>query len=179
MNALAHCAEALYASGHNPEADGHALSGAQTIAVWLPRVLQEPENLESRHRLLEGAADAGAALAGAGLALAHALAQAVGGFYGFPHGTLNGICLPPALRFNAQHAHEAVTRFADAIGAEDAAAGVEALTALSGPTRLREVGVREEDLGKLAELAAGRPGNAANPKPATVEETEALLRSVF
>src|SRR5205823_309908 len=29
MNALAHCAEALYAQGHNPAADEHALAGAR------------------------------------------------------------------------------------------------------------------------------------------------------
>jgi maleylacetate reductase len=179
MNALAHCAEALYASGCNADADRHALAGAQTIAEWLPRVLGDLDDLEARTHLLEGACDAGAALAGAGLALAHALAQTVGGFYGFPHGTLNGICLPPALRFNAEFAPDALARFARAIGATDPAAGVEELTALSGPTRLRDVGVLEKDLPELARLAAARPGNQANPRPATDEEVEALLRSVF
>jgi maleylacetate reductase len=179
MNALAHCAEALYASGHNAEADAHALRGARTIAEWLPRVLADLDDLDSRTQLLHGAGDAGAALAGAGLALAHALAQAVGGFYGLPHGTLNGICLPPALRFNAALAPDAVARFAEAIGADDPAARVEELTALSGPTRLGEIGVREEDIRQLAELAGGRPGNQANPRPATVDEIEALLRSVY
>ena len=32
MNALAHCAEALYAQGHNPAADEDALAGAALIA---------------------------------------------------------------------------------------------------------------------------------------------------
>ena len=39
MNALAHCAEALYVEGRNDEADGHALAGARPIARWLPPVL--------------------------------------------------------------------------------------------------------------------------------------------
>jgi alcohol dehydrogenase class IV len=37
MNALAHCAEALYVEGHNEEADAHALAGARLIGEWLPR----------------------------------------------------------------------------------------------------------------------------------------------
>jgi alcohol dehydrogenase class IV len=53
------------------------------------------------------------------------------------------------------------------------------LAALGGPTRLRELGVPEEDLPELAVAAAGRPGNQANPRPATADEIEELLRSVY
>ena len=114
------------------------------------------------------------------LALAHAMAQAVGGRYGLPHGTLNGICLPPALRFNTAYAPEAVRRFGEAIGAPDDPAGrVEALASLAGPTRLGELGVPEEDLPAVAADAAERGGNRANPKPATPAEIEELLREVF
>jgi maleylacetate reductase len=179
LNALAHTAEALYAKAHNPEADEHALTGARLIAEWLPRVVEAPQNLEARTRLLEGAMHAGAALGSAGLALGHAMAQAVGGAYGLPHGTLNAICLPAALRFNAELAPDAVRRFGETIGApDDPAAGVERLARLGGITRLRELGVPEEDLPKLATAAARRAGNQANPRPATPEEIERLLRSV-
>ena len=180
LNALAHCAEALYARGHNAEADAHALAGAELIARWLPEVVAAPADRAARTELLRGACHAGAALAGSMLALAHAMAQAVGGRYGLPHGTLNGICLPPALRFNAALAPAAVRRFGEAIGApDDPAAGVEALAALAGPTRLRELGVLEADLSELAALAAARGGNQANPRPATPAEIERLLREVF
>lgn len=180
MNALAHAAEALYVPGHNPEADAHALAAARAIAEWLPRVLEDGTDLEARTRLLEGACDAGAALGGSGLALGHALAQVVGGRYGLPHGTLNGICLPAALRFNATLVAEEVRRFGEAIGApDDPAARVEELASLSGPTRLRDLGVPEADLPELAASAAARPGNRANPRPADVDEIEALLRSVW
>jgi alcohol dehydrogenase class IV len=114
------------------------------------------------------------------LALAHAMAQAIGGRYGLPHGTLNGICLPPALRFNASFAPDAVARFGEAVGASDDPAGrVEALAALAGPTRLSELGVPETDLPGLAATAAERGGNLANPKPASPDEIEQLLRTVY
>jgi alcohol dehydrogenase class IV len=180
MNALAHCAEALYVQGHNPPADEHALAGARLISQWLPRVVAAPRELEARTELLRGACHGGAALAGSMLALAHAMAQAIGGRYGLPHGTLNGICLPPALRFNAAFAPDAVARFGEAIGEpEEPAARVETLAALAGPTRLRELGVPEDDLAGLAADAAGRGGNLANPKPASPDEIEMLLRDVY
>jgi maleylacetate reductase len=174
MNALAHCAEALYVRGHNADADGHALAGAQLIGEWLPRVVDASRDLEARTELLRGASEGGAALGGSGLALAHAMAQAIGGRYGLPHGTLNGICLPPALEWNEQWAPEAVRRFRDAVGRD-----VSELTALGGITRLHELGVPEEDLPDLAAAAAARPGNQANPRPATAPEIEELLRSVW
>ena len=180
MNALAHCAEALYVQGHNPPADEHALVGARLISGLLPRVVAAPRDLEARTELLRGASHGGAALAGSMLALAHAMAQAIGGRYGLPHGTLNGICLPPVLRFNSAYAPDAVARFGEAVDAADDPAGrVEELTALAGPTRLRELGVPEADLPGLAAAAAERGGNLANPKPASPEEIERLLRDVY
>jgi alcohol dehydrogenase class IV len=174
MNALAHCAEALYVEGHNAAADEHALAGARLIGEWLPRAVDAPRDREARTELLRGACHGGAALGGSGLALAHAMAQAIGGRYGLPHGTLNGICLPPALRWNEQWAPDAVQRFRTAVGRD-----VEELTALGGVTRLRELGVPEPDLPELAEAAAGRAGNRANPRPATAAEIEELLRTVW
>jgi maleylacetate reductase len=180
MNALAHCAEALYVQGHNPAADEHAVAGARLIAEWLPRVVAVPLDHEARTELLRGACHGGAALAGSMLALAHAMAQAIGGRYGLPHGTLNGICLPPVLRFNAAYAPDGVARFGAAVGATDDPAGrVTALSALAGPTRLRELGVREADLPELAVAAAERGGNLANPKPASPEEIEQLLHEAY
>jgi alcohol dehydrogenase class IV len=174
MNALAHCAEALYVQGHNDEADEHALAGAALIGAWLPLVVESPRDRNARTQLLRGACHAGQALGGSMLALAHAMAQAIGGRYGLPHGTLNGICLPPALRFNEELARDAVRRFREAVGRD-----VAELAALGGATRLRDLGVPADDLPELAAAAAGRPGTRANPRPATPAEIEELLRSVY
>jgi alcohol dehydrogenase class IV len=112
------------------------------------------------------------------LALGHAMAQAVGGRYGLPHGTLNGIVLPAALRYNARYASDALRRFGEAVGG-DPVTRVEELAALSGITRLSDLGVPEADLPELADAAAHRVGNQANPHPATPAEIEQLLRSVW
>src|SRR5262249_6415048 len=111
-NALAHCAEALYVRGDNAEADAHAPARGRVEAG---------NDREARTGLLRGACEAGAALGGSGLALGHALAQALGGRYGLPHGALNAICLAPALRFNEPVAGDAIRRFGRAIGFADAA----------------------------------------------------------
>jgi maleylacetate reductase len=179
MNALAHCAEALYVKGRNPEADVLALEGARTINETLPRVAAFGQDRQARTKLLAGADIAGHALALAGLGLGHAMAQAVGGRYGLPHGALNAICLPPALRFNQSVAGEEIGRFGEALGTGDPVARVQELARLGGFERLRDLGVPEEDLDALGDAASQRGGAKANPRPVTPEEATELFRSVW
>jgi len=178
MNALAHCAEALYVQGHNAEADEHALAGARLIAVSLPRVVDAPREVAERTKLLEGAMHAGMALGKSMLALGHAMAQALGGRYGLPHGALNAVSLPAALRFNEQVAPDAIARLGAALGG-DAIERVEHLARLGGFERLRDLGVPQEELAEVALATSQRPGAKANPLQATPAELEALLRSVW
>jgi len=179
LNALAHCAEALYAD-RSERSDERALTGARLIVDALPLVVETPDDRAARLRLLQGAEAAGEALALAGLRLAHAIAQALGGTYGLPHGAMNALALPLGLRFNAQVVPDAVARFADAIGApEDPAGKVEELARLGGFERLRDFGIPEDGLRGVAETAAGRFGNQRNPRPATADEIEELLRTIY
>jgi alcohol dehydrogenase class IV len=122
---------------------------------------------------------AGAALAGAGLGLAHAMAQALGGRFGLPHGALNALCLPPALRFNASVARDEIERFAAAMGADDAAGKVEELARLAGFMRLRDLGIPQEELEEVAEAVVVRTGARMNPRPASSAEAHELLLSVW
>jgi maleylacetate reductase len=179
LNALAHCAEALYVEGRNGEADRAALAGAAAISRALPAVLADGHGLEGRRLLLEGAMHAGAALAAAGLGLAHAMAQALGGRFGIPHGAANALCLPPALRFNEPVAADAIARLARAMETDDAAARAEELARLAGFGRLRDLGVAREELGPVAEAAVLRAGARANPRRASAAEVLELLRSVW
>jgi maleylacetate reductase len=178
MNALAHCAEALYVRGRSDEGDAEALAGAAPIARALPRVLAAPNDRNAREELLRGAIHAGRALRLAGLALAHAMAQAVGGAYGLAHGAMNALCLPPALEFNRTLAPGAVSRFGTAIGG-DAVERTRELARLGGFGRLRDFGVPTDELPALAQAAATRRGNEQNPRPATPEEIERLLESIW
>jgi maleylacetate reductase len=179
LNALAHCAEALYVTGRNARGDDEALAGARLIAEALPRVLADGEDVGARRDLLEGACHAGAALAAAGLGLAHAMAQALGGRYGISHGALNAVCLPPALRFNEPIASAEITRFAEAMGSADAPGRVEELARLAGFGRLGALGVPRDELPLVAEAAAVRAGARANPRPASPAEILDLLESVW
>lgn len=178
LNALAHAAEALYHPARTPESDRLAAEGAELIAGSLPAVLEDGRALGPRTTLLRGAARAGEALGRSGLCLGHAMAQALGGRYGLAHGAMNALCLPPALRFNQPVAAEAIENFGKAMGTDDPAGKVEELARLGGFERLRDFGVRDEELDEVAEATAVRAGAKANPRPASSEEIAELLRSI-
>ena len=109
------------------------------------------------------------------------MAQALGGTFGLPHGAMNALTLPPALRFNAPIVPEAVARFGAAIGAEDdPAAKVEELARLGGFERLARLRrARRASCPRSPSWRPARAGNRRNPRPATPAEIEALLRSIY
>jgi maleylacetate reductase len=179
LNALAHSAEALYHPARSDTSDRLAAEGAELIVGSLPAVVEAGDQLGPRTTLLRGAARAGEALGRAGLCLGHAMAQALGGRYGLPHGAMNALCLPPALRFNEPAVPEAVEAFGKAIGSDDPAGRVEELARLGGFERLRDFGVPEGELAEVAEATAVRGGAKANPRPASAAEIAGLLRSIY
>lgn len=179
MNALAHCAEAYYHPARTPRAERHADTGATAINHALPLVVANPDGIYGRTRLLEGAFRAALALESAGVALGHAMAQALGGRYGLPQGAMNAVCLPAALRFNAEAVPEALARFAEALVTEDPLARVRELARLGGFERLRDFEIPESELDAVAEEIVQRPGARANPRPATAEDVAGLLRSIW
>jgi maleylacetate reductase len=178
MNALAHCAEALYTRGHTEDTDLVAIDGAKLISEWLPLVVLRGDDLEGRRQLLEGAMYAGAALR-VGMGLGHAMAQALGGRYGLPHGTMNAVCLPAALRYNQEVAAAEIARFGEAMGNGEPIGRVSELAALAGPPRLRDYEVPREDLASLSESVAERAPAHANPRPAPAEAIHQLLEEIW
>jgi maleylacetate reductase len=173
MNALAHCAEALYAPGANPVTSLLAEEGARTLARGLPLAVAEPANLAGRSDALLGAWLAGASLA-AGVGLHHQLCHLLGGRYGLPHAELHTVLLPHAIGFVAPAAPGPVARLARALGADDAAGGLWDLARrLGAPAGLAELGLPEAELDRAAGLAAAKV--AQEPRPAGVGELRGLL----
>lgn len=191
LNALAHCAEAVYSITRHPLSTAAALAGARAIARSLPRCWANGADLEARTEMLLGAHLAGASLAGVSLGLHHGLCHVLGGTAGVPHGVANAIILPHALRFNREAAAPHLAALAEAMGAAPPGAGAHAAAAaaiafveelvasLDLPRRLRDAGVPKSSLPRLAELAAQSKTVQSNPKPPSAAEVEALLRAAW
>jgi alcohol dehydrogenase class IV len=158
MNAIAHCVEALYAENANPVISALAEQGITALADGLPRIAARPADIQARSRALYGAWLAGIALGSVGMALHHKLCHTLGGSFNLPHAEVHTIVLPHAAAYNAAAAPDAMVRVARALGAGDAAGALYDLAvSLGAKTALRDIGMREDDLDKAAEIATRNP----------------------
>jgi alcohol dehydrogenase class IV len=102
----------------------------------------------------------------------------LGGSFNLPHAQTHAIILPHVISYNREAAPEAMSRIADALGTGDAARGMFDLTISLGiPTALRDIGMREQDLVRAAEIAVRTP--YANPAPVTPSGVQRLLDDAF
>jgi alcohol dehydrogenase class IV len=179
MNALAHGVEAAYSPHRTPEAEAVALACVARIASTLPSVVERPDDLAARTRVLEGAVLGGRCLQNASMGVHHGLAQLVGGRTGIPHGLANGILLAHAVRFNADAVD--LRRIGAALGDEaDPAAAVDRLRAAVGlPARLSECGVDDDDLDAVARLSQSNRNVQVNPKPVSENDARGILDAAF
>jgi maleylacetate reductase len=196
INALAHCIEALYSITRNPLSTSVALSGVHSIYTALPRCYVDGNDLEARIEMLVGAFLAGSSLSHVSMALHHGLCHVLGGTAGVPHGFANSIILPHAIRFNRDATSSQLAQAAEAMGVERntstlakgdevmAEEAVERIYTLIGrmnlPQHLRSVGVKENDIPTLAQLALQSRAVQSNPKPITnADEIEAVLQAAW
>jgi len=178
MNAIAHAVEALYAQDANPIMSLLAQEGIRALASGLPGVVKAPRDLEARSQCLYGAWLCGAVLGSVGMALHHKLCHTLGGTFNLPHAETHTVVLPHAVAYNRAAAPEAMRAAARAVGAEDAALGLHALArSLGAPLALKDIGMREADLDRAAELATKSP--YYNPRPVEYQALRSLLDDAY
>jgi maleylacetate reductase len=162
MNAMAHAVESLYGIDTNPVVQTMAEEAIRLLGSALPRVVQNPRDLPARTDVLYGAWLA--ANFRAKIGLEHAVAQRVRQWFNLDHATTHAIATPYAAGFNASAAPAAMERIKRALGSAEAARGLYDLNVRIGlPTGFKDLGMREEDIGKAVEVVAA--AKITHPKP--------------
>lgn len=188
VDAMVHAIEA-YASANannNPLSRMLAREALRLLGANIESAVFDGSDRAVRANMLLGSMLAGQAFANSPVAAVHALAYPIGGTFHIPHGLSNALVLPHVLRFNQPRAYAAYAEIAaDAFpalaGIEGAQARsaqfIEALADLSQrlgmPTRLRDVGIPEEALEKMAADAMLQTRLLVN-NPREVTESDAL-----
>lgn len=165
IDAMVHAIEA-YTSKRlkNPLSDALARDALRLLGGNIHEACRNGTNREARHNMLLGSMLAGMAFANAPVAAVHALAYPVGARFHVPHGLSNSLVLPQVVRFNASSAEQYYSELAAILtpnakgnSTDRTMALVEMLSMLPAdlglPTRLRDVGIAEADLGLLADDA--------------------------
>jgi maleylacetate reductase len=178
LNAMAHSVEGLYAQNRNPVSTLMAIEGLEAFANALPRVVQNPQDLEARGQTLYGAWLCGSVLGQVGMALHHKLCHTLGGSFDLPHAETHAVILAHAVGFNARAAGRELEPVAQIFGAADPGLALHQFAkALGAPLSLREIGMKQDDLERAADLAAAKP--YWNPQPVSREEILTLLQAAW
>lgn len=176
VDALAQAIAAMVARSRTPIGDAIALEAVRLITRSLVTAFRDGSP-QSRSDMACGSMMAGLAMNISDCTAEHALGQAIGGLFDAPHGLTVGLVLAETLTRESAHVPEQLERVADAMGAPAgdgravrAAAAVRSLLAQLDFPVLRSLGVTEDHLDALTELALADYFITESPQPWTAAE---------
>jgi lactaldehyde reductase len=187
LDALTHAIEGLITKGAWEMSDMFEIKAIEMITRHLETAVKEPSNAEARNGMAVAQYIAGMAFSNVGLGAVHGMAHPLGAIFDIPHGVANALLLPIVMEFNAPAALEKYVEIAKAMGVytkgmtneEAAQAAVDAVKSLSKrvgiPQTLTEIGIKAEDLPRLAKAAYADVCTPGNPR----EVTEEILLDLY
>ena len=191
LDALTHAIEGLITKGAWEMSDMFEIKAIEMIARYLETAVNEPNNAEARNGMAVAQYIAGMAFSNVGLGVVHGMAHPLGAIFDVPHGVANALLLPTIMEFNAPAALDkyvdiakAMNVYKDGMTKEEAAdAACDAVRQLSIrvgiPQHLSEIGIKEEDLPKLAKSAFADVCTPGNPREVTEEIILDLYKKVL
>jgi len=195
MDALTHAVEAFISIQKNPLSDIFACRAVDFIRRYLLRAVENGKDREARLAMANAALFAGIAFSNSMVGVVHALAHAAGGVGRVPHGAANALLLPWGLEYNLDVSEKPLAELSFHLGgapgfldrraqAEQTISLVrnllDRLNRISGlPVRLRDAGVREDQLPDIARTAINDGALLYNPREVSYEDALSLLRKAF
>ena len=152
-------------------AEGIAVEGMRLIKEWLPKAVADGSDIEARAHMLV-AASMGATAFQKGLGAIHSLSHPVGALYDTHHGLTNAVVMPYVLVFNRAAIEDRLTRLAAWLDLPNPSFQsvmdwvLELREKFEMPHTLAAMGVTDERLDELSEMAAQDPTAGGNPIPA-------------
>ena len=177
--------------GANPMADLVAREAITLCGRYLARVVADGADREAREKMAWAATLGGLAFSNAGVALVHGMEYAVASEVHVSHGAGNGLLVPHVMRFNLSAREERFAEIAGLLGVEThglttrqaAELAVETVAGLSRligiPQRLRELGLKEEQLPKVAERAKIERLFRTNPRRPLEGDVLGILKEAW
>lgn len=192
FDAFCHNFEAYLSVNTNPLVECMALEAIQSIAEYLPRVLEDGYNLESRSQMAWADTLGGLTNASAGVTLPHGLGMQISGHCPHvTHGQALAVFYPAFTRYTyaaAESKFAAVGRIfnpalkneTDAIAAEKCCEALDDfLKKIDLWTDFKSLGVTKEDLRDIADCGQVLGDYMNNPRVASIPEMFDLLMSCY
>jgi len=191
MDALAHAVECYTCAYAQPLPDSVALLAMEYVAGYLGVAFAQGHNVEARYKMSQAAMLGGLAYGTESAGAAHAMSQSAGGLYpNVPHGAFTARLLGPLTEYNYMGEPEKFARIALAMGedirglsvwqaAEKAVEAVMRLTEDVEIPSLQALGLKEEEMPKLAQMACNDPQTIGNPRDLSVKSYEQIYQRAF
>ncbi|HTT81662.1 MAG TPA: iron-containing alcohol dehydrogenase [Stellaceae bacterium] len=178
IRAVDHAVEDICSPECQPISEGASYHALKLLGRGLAGVKADPLDLDARLDCQLGAwLSMVGSQTGVPKGASHGIGHVLGGTAQVPHGYTSCVMLPPVLRFNAAVNADRQALVSEALGrpgvpAADAVAAL--IAGLGLPQRLRDVGVKPEQLDRIAELSMHDRWVHTNPRtidgPAVVRE---------
>ena len=190
MDALTHAVEGYITLGHNEMSDMFHMKAIQMIFENLPAAVNDKDTKAIENMGLAQYI-AGMGFSNVGLGIVHSMAHQLGAVYDTPHGIANALLLPVVMEYNGEVCYERFREILIALG-EDVKNDskeeiinkfvnrIKALSQTVGITMtIKDYGVKEEDLGSLADKAMEDPCKPGNPREVTKEDFIELYKKAM
>ena len=191
VDCLTHAIEAVVTNGAYAVTTPLALEAVKLVFKYLPRAVKDGSDIEAREQMVYANFLVGLSFSNAGLGYVHSMAHQLGGIYDLPHGVCNAMLLPIVERENAKRVPERFRPIAEVLGMDataksDAECGDYVVTKIKDlckeleiPTSLKELGIENPDLDRLAENSLKDVCAGGNPFMPTKEETVAMFKEIL
>lgn len=191
IDALVHAIEAFVSTGSGPLTDPHALEAIRLIHGHLPGLLENPDDIGLREKVMLGSLQAGLAFSNAILGAVHAMSHSLGGFHDMPHGLCNAVLLEHVIAYNFTSAEDRFRIIAQNMGLDT--------RGMAGPTvrkrlmtlvielkrqvglgsRLSPFGVHISDIPILSHNALLDPCILTNPRKSSKRDVEVVYEEAL
>lgn len=183
MDALTHNMEAYLAKMHHPMCEGIAIEGIKLISKSLVQAVKNP-GIESKSNMLI-ASLMGAVAFQKGLGVVHSLAHPLSALIDTHHGLANAVNLPYGMQFNVEGSEEKFRQIARALELKNDSPQMvidylfELNSIIEIPHRLKEIGVKENQIETLSDLAIADFAHPNNPRPVTRDDFKMLYQKAY
>jgi alcohol dehydrogenase len=192
MDALTHAIEAFISTDATALTNAYALEAIQLIHKHLLKAYHQGQDIEARQGMAEAQFAAGVAFSNASLGFVHAIAHQLGGFYNMPHGLCNAVLLPIVLKAIGERLEgEQLKEICKAFGKDVFTAKnkyvythlvrlIETMNQqMNIPLKLRELGVKIEDIEILADNALKDPCRLTSPVQFDQKTLVSMLKAAY
>ncbi len=183
IRAVDHAVEDICSISGNAFSEGASMQALRLLSRGLRGAKARPEDPAPRLDCLTGAwMSMVGSQSGVEKGASHGIGHALGGAAGMPHGYTSCVMLPVVLRYNRPVNAAQQALVSEALGQPDAPAAdlVAGLVAELGlPGRLRDCGVKREQLDMIAEAAMHDRWIPTNPRPLDLAGVRALLEEAW